>query len=96
LIENSAVLVFSNFSLNDKNHNYVKKHNCEFYHSKIENITHFPQKIYKLSKTNIFFSHFEGTRGEKTQIFRTIEKAHFRTYIKLFCRAYYSSVGNQP
>ena len=23
-------------------------------------------KIYKLSKTNIFFSHFEGTRGEKT------------------------------
>ena len=34
--------------------------------SKIEN---FPQKIYKLSKTNTFFSHFEGTRGEeKTNI----------------------------
>ena len=32
---------------------------------------HFPQKIYKLSKTNIFFSRFEGTRGEKTQILRT-------------------------
>ena len=31
----------------------------------------FSQKIYKLSKTNIFFSHFEGTRGEKNQIFRT-------------------------
>ena len=30
-------------------------------------------KIYKLSKTNTFFSRFEGTRGEKNQIFRTIE-----------------------
>ena len=30
-------------------------------------IIHFiPQKIYKLSKTNTFFSRFEGTRGEKT------------------------------
>ena len=41
---------------------------------KIEKWTHFPQKIYKLSKTNwannYFFSHFEGTRGEKIQIFR--------------------------
>ena len=27
--------------------------------------------MYKLSKTNIFFSHFEGKRGEKNQIFRT-------------------------
>ena len=36
---------------------------------------HFLQKIYKLSKTNIFFSHFEGTRGEKTQIFRTLDKS---------------------
>ena len=34
-----------------------KKHNCESYHL-------FPQKMYKL---------FEGTRGEKTQIFRTLE-----------------------
>ena len=32
------------------------------------------QKIYKLSKTNIFFSHFEGTRGERNQIFRTLGK----------------------
>ena len=24
-----------------------KKHSCEFYHSKIEKLTHFPQKIYK-------------------------------------------------
>ena len=30
----------------------------------IYNFAHFPQKIYKLSKTNIFFSCFEGTRGE--------------------------------
>ena len=29
--------------------------------------------MYKLSKTNIFFSRFEGTRGEKNQIFRTLE-----------------------
>ena len=28
-------------------------------------------KIYKLSKPNIFFARFEGTRGEKTQVFRT-------------------------
>ena len=34
---------------------------------------HFPQKIYKLSKTKSFFSRFEGRRGEKTQIFRTLE-----------------------
>ena len=34
----------------------------------------------KLSKTNIFFSCFEGTRGEKTQIFRTL--AYVRKYIK--------------
>ena len=30
------------------------------------------KKIYQLSKTDIFFSRFEGTRGEKTQIFRTL------------------------
>ena len=29
--------------------------------------------MYKLSKTNIFFSRFEGTRGEKNQIFRTLD-----------------------
>ena len=40
-----------------------KKHICEFYHSKIE----------KLIKTNTFFSHFEGTRGVKNQIFRTLD-----------------------
>ena len=27
------------------------------------------KKLYKLSKTNIFFSRFEGTRGEKTKYF---------------------------
>ena len=27
--------------------------NCEFYHSKIEKYTNFPQNIYKLSKTNL-------------------------------------------
>ena len=60
--------------LNDRIYNYLspKKHNCEFYHSKIEKYTHFPQKIYKLNKTNIFFSHFERKRADKTQIFRTL------------------------
>ena len=33
------------------------------------------QKIYKLSKTNLFFSPFERTRGKKTQIFFTKEIA---------------------
>ena len=32
-------------------------------------VLHFPQKIYKLSKTNTFFSHFEGMRGEKPKYF---------------------------
>ena len=27
----------------------LKKHDCKFCHSKIEKLTHFPQKIYKLS-----------------------------------------------
>ena len=31
--------------------------------------THFPQKVYKLSKTK--FSHFDRTRGDKNQIFPT-------------------------
>ena len=35
-----------------------------------------PQKIYKLSKTNIFFSRFEGTIGEKKHIFRNPETCH--------------------
>ena len=52
-------------------------HNCEFDHSKIEKWTHFSLKIYKLKQTKlsqflIFFSHFEGTRGDKNQIFRTL------------------------
>ena len=34
---------------------------------------HFPQKIYKLRKTNTFFSHFERMRGGKNQIFRILE-----------------------
>ena len=37
---------------------------------------HFLQKIYKLSKTNIFFSHFEGTRGEKTKYFAPQQQLH--------------------
>ena len=44
-----------------------KRHNCEFYHSKIEKLMLFPQKICKLSKTNIFFSRFEGTGCHKEQ-----------------------------
>ena len=47
-----------------------KKHNCEFYHSKIEKLTHFSQKIYKLSKTNwaklIHFSVILREQEEKT------------------------------
>ena len=35
-----------------------KKHNCEFYHSKIEKLTHFPQKIYKLSNAKSCDSEF--------------------------------------
>ena len=31
---------------------------------------HFPQKVYKLTKAK--FSRFEGTRGDKNQIFRTL------------------------
>ena len=50
--------------MNDEIHNYG-------FFDIIEKETHFPQKIYKLSKTNIFFSRSEGKRGEKTQIFRT-------------------------
>ena len=49
--------------------------------------------IYKLSKTNTFFSRFEGTRGEKNQTFRTLGLAHDKT--KLFecptCKATYAS-----
>ena len=44
------------------------KDNCKFYHSKIEKQTHFPQKVYKLSKAK--FSHFDRTRE---QIFRTYD-----------------------
>ena len=46
------------------------KHNCKFYHSKIEKLTDFSQKVYKLSKAKL--SRFEGTRGDKKQIFRTL------------------------
>ena len=34
------------------------------YYVNMKKRTHFPQRIHKLSKTNICFSHFEGTRGE--------------------------------
>ena len=64
--------------LNDKIYNYVQKtHNCEFYFSKLKVNTllskHIQTKQNLLSKTDILFSHFEGTRGEKTKIFRTLE-----------------------
>ena len=36
---------------------------------KIEEYTHFPKEIYKLSKTNEFFSRLERTRVEKTKNF---------------------------
>ena len=32
-------------------------------------------KLHKLSKTNIFFSHFEETRGEKPQKFRILDQS---------------------
>ena len=54
--------VFTFQFLKSKIHNYV------LFYSILNCII---QKIYKLSKTNLFFSHFEGTRGEKTQLFRT-------------------------
>ena len=46
-------------------HNYVKKNNCEFYHSKIEKWTHFPQKIckqfaYFWGNERKYFSHIAG------------------------------------
>ena len=61
--------------LNDKIHNYVlfdiivnsiiqKLKNKHTFLKK-------PQKIAKLSKAK--FSHFEGTRGDKNQIFRTLD-----------------------
>ena len=53
--------MFSFQFLNDKIHNSV-------FSFKIEKKTHFPQRIYKLSRSNIFFSRFEGMRGEKKNI----------------------------
>ena len=38
------------------------------FYQKLET-NHFPKKVYKLSKA--MFSRFEGTRGDKKQIFRT-------------------------
>ena len=38
--------------------NVKKKHNCEFYHSKIEKYTHFPQKVYRLSNPRSCDSEF--------------------------------------
>ena len=56
--------------MNDKIDNYV------FFDIIVNFIiqTHFPQKIYKLSKNNIFFSRFVGTRGEKTNKYFTPKK----------------------
>ena len=45
---------------------------CEFHHSKIEK--NFSHKVQKLSKAN--FSHFDRTRGDKYQTFRTLDLAH--------------------
>ena len=46
--------------------------------------THFPQKVYKLSKAKI--SRFEGTRGDKNQIFRTSDQSSVGFYcgVRLF------------
>ena len=52
--------------LNDKIHNYVKKTIILNFIIQRLNSNTLSSKIYKLSKTNIFFSRFEGTRGEKT------------------------------
>ena len=49
-----------------KNYCFFDIHNCEFIIQKLKS-KHTSLKKY----TNIFFSRFEGTRGEKTQIFRT-------------------------
>ena len=43
------------------------------YHSQVER--QFSQKIYKLSKTNVFFSHFKGTRGEQKPKYFAPKKA---------------------
>ena len=57
------------------------------------------QEIYKLRKTNTFFSRFEGTRGEKkTQIFRTLvvqASAFLQNYAKLRgqCQETYYNLG---
>ena len=50
--------------------------------------SNFLQKIYKLSKTNIFFSRLEGTRGENTQIFRTLEAIKELPMPKALCAVY--------
>ena len=41
--------------------------------------------MYKLSKTNRFFSRFEGTRGEKKQIFRTLAQKWQEDYGDPMC-----------
>ena len=59
--------------LNDKSHNYVRKKIIviDFIIQKLKIKDNSDKKIYKLRKTNTFFSRFKGTRGEKTQIFCT-------------------------
>ena len=39
-----------------------KPHNCECYHSKIEKLTHFPQKIYKQQTKLSQFVYFRGNK----------------------------------
>ena len=58
--------------------------------------SNFPQKIHKLTKTNTFFSRFEGTRGEKTKIFYTIVPSSKRVpkVLKWFDNPYF--IQKQP
>ena len=46
-----------------------------------------------MSKTYTFFSRFEGTRGEKTQIFRTIEAAKSAVKIEPKWWSAYQTLG---
>ena len=52
----------------------------QFLNDKIHN---YVKKIYKLSKTNIFFSRFEGMRGEKTKYFAPKTEVKKRNYEQL-------------
>ena len=59
------------------------KHCCKFYYSKIR---HFHPKVYKLSKAK--FSQFDRTRGDKNQIFHTLDpmisQAQFQSLVTMY------------